>query len=362
MNTEMLMSLLQYGAVGVVASLLIMQFCNCFEQSSNYLGRNLGAGAKGSLIDAIASSLPELLVTLMFVASGKPELILAGVAVAAGSSLFNSCLIPALSIFAAKDEEGNKVSSFSLDRKLAIRNGVWLLSAEALLIWFLGFNAFTMLMSGTMLTLYVAYVLHVIVDSKRSGNDGVSEYEFETLESKGMVSALLNFDFNYLLRKDKELTTRAAWVLLLLAVTGIALACHFLAVSIEGVADAVGIPVYFSAVILGAAATSIPDTIMSVKSAQRGEYEDAVGNAVGSNVFDILVSLGLPLFLYSLVEGGAIPITSSEDLVMLRWFVLGITGAVATTLVIQSQKITKNTAWILLSLYSVWVGFIAYSI
>ena len=41
-----------------------------------------------------------------------------------------------------------------------------------------------------------------------------------------------------------------------------------------------GIPSYFTAVVLAAAATSVPDTVLSVKDARKGEYDDAVANAV----------------------------------------------------------------------------------
>ena len=40
-------------------------------------------------------------------------------------------------------------------------------------------------------------------------------------------------------------------------------------------------------VIIAAAATSVPDTILSIKDARKGNYNDAISNALGSNIFDI---------------------------------------------------------------------------
>ena len=64
-----------------------------------------------------------------------------------------------------------------------------------------------------------------------------------------------------------------------------------------------GIPSIFVAVIFAAMATSVPDTIISIRDARDGDYDDAVANALGSNIFDICFALGFPLFVYTLLYG-----------------------------------------------------------
>jgi Ca2+/Na+ antiporter len=55
------------------------------------------------------------------------------------------------------------------------------------------------------------------------------------------------------------------------------------------------------AVVMGltflAMGTSIPDALGSISVAKEGEGDMAVSNAVGSNVFDICIGLGLPYFI-----------------------------------------------------------------
>ena len=63
------------------------------------------------------------------------------------------------------------------------------------------------------------------------------------------------------------------------------------------------IPILFVAVILASAATSVPDTVISVRDAKQGNYNDAISNALGSNIFDICFALGLPLFLFCIFYG-----------------------------------------------------------
>eukprot|EP00959_Pyramimonas_sp_CCMP1952_P044145 922769-Pyramimonas_sp.AAC.1 len=50
-------------------------------------------------------------------------------------------------------------------------------------------------------------------------------------------------------------------------------------------------------VLVLAAGTSIPDMFGSLAVAREGQGDMAVSNAIGSNVFDILLGLGLPWFI-----------------------------------------------------------------
>ena len=60
-----------------------------------------------------------------------------------------------------------------------------------------------------------------------------------------------------------------------------------------------GIPVMFVALILASAASSFPDTIISMKDAKKGNYDDAISNALGSNIFDVCFALGLPMLIFT---------------------------------------------------------------
>merc|ERR1719221_1144107 len=63
-----------------------------------------------------------------------------------------------------------------------------------------------------------------------------------------------------------------------------------------------GIPTLFMGLVFLAAGTSIPDAFASMGAARRGEGDMAVSNALGSNIFDILLGLGLP-WLIALMIG-----------------------------------------------------------
>jgi cation:H+ antiporter len=206
--------------------------------------------------------------------------------------------------------------------------------------------------------MYAGFVVHTIYHSNKAGKSS-EEYEYEEVGSETTAQALQNWDINYLVFGDKEFTTKSAWVVAGFATIMIGIACHYLAASVEGVATSIGLPAYLVALTLGAAATSVPDCIMSVKEAQRGQYSSAVNNVTGSNLFDILVVVFLPVLGWILYTGEPLGIVQSDNMTVVRMFVMTVTAGVVASLVLMSNKITRITAGILLSLYAVWMTWVS---
>lgn len=215
-----------------------------------------------------------------------------------------------------------------------MRDGFYLLVIEGILIYMLGMPLFTPGMVFILLAAYATYATHVMYDSKNSGevNEPYDGKINSPVKACGYMTAAM----------------------LLLGVL-----CHYLAVSIESIAHAFEWPVYIVAVVLGAAATSLPDTILSVKSAKKGEYEDAVGNAIGSNIFDVTGALAIPMLVAMIFSGfEPLPIEQSAGLFGLRIFVWGTSAIVVGALLTFANNINKYMAWFLFLLYTVWVGYL----
>ena len=119
------------------------------------------------------------------------------------------------------------------------------------------------------------------------------------------------------------------------------------------------IPTYFLAVILASAATSVPDTILSIRDAKKGNYDDAVSNAIGSNIFDICFALGFPLMLYTLIQGKPIMMdeTISDNVAQLQLLLVGIT-LVIMTLFLVGESMGRLKAYVLLAVYVLFVVYI----
>jgi len=64
--------------------------------------------------------------------------------------------------------------------------------------------------------------------------------------------------------------------------------------AVDRMGKILGIPIFVMALLFLAAGTSIPDALASIAVAKQGEGNMAISNALGSNVFDILLGLGVP--------------------------------------------------------------------
>eukprot|EP00171_Calliarthron_tuberculosum_P017223 IDg17223t1 len=71
----------------------------------------------------------------------------------------------------------------------------------------------------------------------------------------------------------------------------------------------IGIPSSAMGLTVLAAGTSVPDALASVAVARAGHGNMAVSNAIGSNVFDILLGLGVPWLIGGLVKKTPIRVT-----------------------------------------------------
>ena len=371
-------------AIVVIASVVIMFACESFDQASSYLGRNMAPGVKGATINAIGSSMPELMTALflLFLYQDQDGFS-AGIATTAGSAVFNSVVIPMLCIFAVRyrgilvEKESvaggatqwvrEKVMAIEIDKKGLIRDGLFLLMAEAALIWFLGGSILAWWMGGALMVIYLFYFVVLMrgfgVDEDEDKDEGDKGEEEEEGGSGSKLKALFTFDFNTLLYDGRTLTTGSAWVNLSLSVVVIGIACWQLADAVILSATALQVPTYFTAVIFAAAATSVPDTVLSVKDSMKGEYDDAIANALGSNTFDITVALGLPLLMYGLLYGDvAMSATESgqSQVQVLRLVLFGVTVAVLAMFLIP-KRITVATAWLFMAFYAGWIGYLFYS-
>jgi len=88
-----------------------------------------------------------------------------------------------------------------------------------------------------------------------------------------------------------------------MSICWIAVLCAGMVTSAMYIGCIVGIGPYVMGNLVVAIGTSVPDALGSMIVARDGEADMAIANAVGSNVFDVLLGLGLPWFFKSLVDG-----------------------------------------------------------
>ena len=381
--------------------LFIWRACDGFETASEYIGRNLSEGVRGGTINAISSSVPELFTTLiaLFILSDQDGFSV-GIGTTAGSALFNGMIIPAVCILTVVGTVilGKQVQAVNVSAKVILRDGLALILGELLLILCLGGNQLVWWQGALLMSFYIIYLFYMISSMKQNGNggeasgdDGDEEEEDEELGAVGKLFYWMSLgpllDLESLFIKDKQKQQIKdekwnGWPLLLSSTAVIGVACWLLVKSCEWLGtgagnpyeffgmelSGIGMPPLFVAVIFASMATSVPDTIISVRDAKDGDYDDAVANALGSNIFDICFALGFPLFLFTLING---PVTMTPETVEqsteLRAALLILTVA-GFLLYFVGKRIRENgitviplkkwRAFALLSIYLFFVVFI----
>lgn len=335
-----------------------------FETASEYIGRHLTDGVRGATINAIASSIPELFTTIFFLLLLKDaDGFAGGVGTTAGSAIFNGMIIPALVVITVI--MFGIARTIQVSRRVIFRDGIALILCELVLIVILSSYRLFWWHGLLLMLMYGIYVLYMVRAMRRrqkaAGTEPVASppvFENGSVgeERPSRVRSLLKLDLEALIIGSQPINNRNAWLLLSVATAIIAAACAVLVYACESFGEAVGFPIYFVAVIIAAAATSVPDTIISMRDGMRGNYDDAVSNALGSNIFDICFALGLPLFLYTFFYG-PIDLPSGSEVGELRLILLLLTVA-ALLIFILGKKMTLFKASLLIGLYLTFTAYI----
>ncbi len=334
----------------VLCSYIIAKACNLFEASTEYLGRDMNDGIKGATLNAIGSSMPEFLTTVFFLVFATPQNLgrdfAASLGGNTGSAIFNSIAIPGL-VLLVTFFVVRSVINVKISKKVILRDGLFLIGAEILLLVLLSSDYVTHWHGWIFTGFYLIYLGYLIRSHKKSKSINKESFFKQDLWYEKFIHS----------KKIKK-GRRATW-LLVLAVIILSICAAGLVEGTKLIAESIGINPIFIALILVAAATSVPDLIISLKDAKKGNYDDSLSNVVGSNIFDITISMGLPLAIYLLVTGQKINfIEAGSNLIDIRIFLVIIT-VIALAIYYFAKSLRKRHVFILMGTYII---FILYSI
>ena len=96
-----------------------------------------------------------------------------------------------------------------------LRDGIWLVIGEVMLIVFLGNTTLTWVAGAALLACYAGYFVHLMYHNRKFGGGNSDDDDaHEERESKSKLRALLTFDFNTLFFDNRPFTTGSAWTVL----------------------------------------------------------------------------------------------------------------------------------------------------
>lgn len=235
----------------------------------------------GLTIVAFGTSAPELAVSVGAALEGDPEIALGNVV---GSNIANVLLILGLSAL---------VSRLVVARQLIWLDVPIMIGVSLLLVFLALDNAISTTDGMILVVILIVYLVGLFVLSRRAGNGGdAGVLPTEALSeqpSTGAGALLLN------------LAVALAGLLLLAA------GARWLVDAARSIALTLGVSELIVGLTIVAVGTSLPELATSVIAAIRGERDMAVGNAVGSNIFNILSVLGVT----SIVADGGIAVPES---------------------------------------------------
>ncbi|MBC8259640.1 MAG: sodium:calcium antiporter [SAR324 cluster bacterium] len=300
---------LMWTSLIAISTIIIWRAGDFFSPAATYIQEKheLPQSIKAAVIDAIASSFPEFCVAIIAVILiGRAEV---GISTIVGSALYNVLVIPAAAGLVAS-------SPMVISREVVWRDNVYYLAVVLLLgvmLWQFP-NEWSAGVAVLFLLTYVIYVFILHRDFKKSKSQDSDSLKTEVTE----IETTEDED------DELELTSeKIAWLWIAAMMIVMGGASHLLVESSLALGDMLGIDAVIMGFVVIAAGTSVPDTALSVISARKGQYDAAISNVFGSNIFDICICLSIPILLALVISGEA----TSIDLPQLGliWSLIGAT-------------------------------------
>jgi K+-dependent Na+/Ca+ exchanger-like protein len=322
-------------------------FITSLDQISGKL--KLPSNVAGASLMAMGSSAPELAIALLALFNHGGEHSDVGIGTIVGSAVFNILVITGVSTI---------VRPAQITMRVVVRDIVVYVASIALLLVTFADGVITLLEAVAFLGLYAVYL--IVLFNWDAFAPGTEVDVVENLET-GMHEAHQNQN---LLQRINHAVTKGIGFLMgdarkayirtfLVSVALIAIISWFLVEYAVELANALNIPPVIIALTILAGGTSVPDLISSVVVSRQGRGEMAVANAIGSNVFDILVGLGLPWLLVIIIAVSVVNI-GVQDL----WgptIILLITVIILFVFLSTGRQLTRKEGWALVVAYVAFV-------
>ncbi|MBC6992650.1 calcium/sodium antiporter [Neolewinella lacunae] len=299
--------LLQIGLF-IVSLAALLWASDRFVEAAERIGLSLGISPFiiGVTIVAFGTSLPELATSIVAVLDGTPEIVIGNVV---GSNITNIALVLGLTAVVVNNIE--------------LEYNLWHIDIPFL--W------------GSAFLLYFAV---------SDGNLSM----FESLLFLGGIAIFLAYSLKDQDRPSKEDRPLASWkdyLLLLVGAAIVSLSATGVIEAITNISTILNIAptvIALSAVAIG---TSLPEVAVSLAAARKGKASIAVGNAIGSNVFNTFVVMAIPRFFGPL----AIPTE-----ILSIYLPLMIAMTVLIGVMSNNRKITRWEGWMLLLFFGWYLG------
>lgn len=284
------------------------------------LAKLLGVSAAmiGLTVVGFGTSAPEMVVSLQATIDGSPDIAIGNVV---GSNIANILLVLGV---------GALIAPLICDPGAVRRDGVAMMAAMALLVVLGLTGAITAWQGVLMLAALVGYVAWSYRVDRRNGKGVADLHAREAEETAGVPTA--------------------TWLIAIYVVVGLAAligGAKLLVDGAIGVARAAGISESVIGLSLVAVGTSLPELAATAIAAWRRHTDVAVGNVLGSNLFNVLLILG--------AASVAAPLPFAQEFVRVDLWVMIGAGLVLMPIMITNWNISRTEGGLLLALYVIYI-------
>ena len=264
----------------------------------------------GLTIVALGTSLPEASVSITASIAGNNELALSNII---GSNIFNTLVVVGCSAM---------IAPFIMDRDIIKRDLIINLIVSVSLCLFI-FDGILGRMDGILLLIGLVSFMMVLIRS-------VMRYDVE--EEIG-----------------ESFSISKSIILIVIGVVAIILGGNFVVNGASDIARQWGMSETLIGLTIVSIGTSLPELVTSVVAARKGESSLSLGNAIGSNILNVLFILG--------ISGTLTPIAAVSENIIDVAVLIGI----AVFILILSRfndKMTRTKAAIFIGLYAIYMIYI----
>ena len=302
--------------LAVVGFAVLIKCADFFVDGASSLAKNLKIPTVviGLTIVAFGTSAPELAISFSSHLSGNTDMMFGNVM---GSNVSNILLILGLAVLIKPFSVGKDVIKKEIPILLLITAGVSVL--------FLNGNALSRSDGIIMLLLFsifVYYLVSILTNKKSESDNTVAKAKFKIPMSCVMIAAGL---------------------------AGIIIGSNLVVNNAAQFAESIGVSQKIISVTIISIGTSLPELVTTIVATKKGENSLAIGNIIGSNIFNTAIVLGLPVVFFGEVATtafGIVDIVFMLLAVVLLW-IFAATG----------RKLRRCEGAVLLAVYG---GYIAY--